>query len=39
LIVSTLSKNKGNKSAAARELGMSRRTLYRRMEELGLLEK
>jgi DNA-binding NtrC family response regulator/tetratricopeptide (TPR) repeat protein len=39
LVASTLRKNKGNRSAAARELGISRRTLYRRLEELGLLEK
>jgi transcriptional regulator of acetoin/glycerol metabolism len=31
-----LQKFGGNKSAAARELGVSRRTFYRRLESLGL---
>lgn len=36
LIYSSLRKCGGNRSAAARELGISRSTLYRRMEELGI---
>jgi two-component system response regulator AtoC len=39
LIASSLRRHDGNRSAAARELGVSRRTLYRRMAELGLLEE
>ena len=38
LIVSCLSEHKGNKSAVARDLGLSRSTLYRRMEELHIEE-
>ncbi len=32
----TLERNGGNVSRAARELGLSRQALYRRMEKLGL---
>ena len=35
-IVTALEKSGGNKSKAARLLGMSRRTIYRKMEELGI---
>ena len=34
LILSILNRNNGNRSAVARELGISRTTLYRRMREL-----
>ncbi len=37
LIASTLERCNGNHSAAARELGISRTTLYRRMNELGMV--
>jgi transcriptional regulator with PAS, ATPase and Fis domain len=37
LIVSSLERCNGNYSAAARELGIGRTTLYRRMQELDLL--
>ncbi len=36
LIYSSLERCGGNRSAAARELGIARSTLYRRMEELGI---
>ncbi len=36
LICSTLRKCMGNRCAAARELGIARSTLYRKMEELGI---
>ena len=36
LISSILEKHNGNKAAAARELGISRNTLYRRLNELGV---
>ncbi len=35
-IIAALEKSGGNKSRAARLLGMSRRTIYRKMEELGI---
>ncbi|MCK4509145.1 MAG: sigma 54-interacting transcriptional regulator [Desulfuromonadales bacterium] len=35
-IVAALEKSGGNKSQAARLLGMSRRTIYRKIEELGI---
>ena len=38
LIISSLAKNNGNKSAVARELELSRSTLYRRMKELNINE-
>jgi len=38
LIISSLSKRKGNKSEVARDLGLSRSTLYRRMQELNIDE-
>lgn len=37
-VVQALTRNGGNASAAARELGMGRATLYRRMKRLGILE-
>lgn len=37
-IVQALTRKGGNASAAARELGMGRATLYRRMKRLGILE-
>lgn len=37
LILSTLAEQKGNKSLAAKKLGISRRTLYRKLEEYGIL--
>jgi transcriptional regulator of acetoin/glycerol metabolism len=37
-IVRVLADVKGNKQAAARRLGISRRTLYRRLERHGLAE-
>jgi len=37
LIVSSLDRCRGNYSAAARELGIRRSTLYRRMRELDLV--
>jgi two-component system response regulator AtoC len=37
-IVRVLADVRGNKQAAARRLGISRRTLYRRLERHGLLE-
>ena len=36
LIISSLLKYRGNKSAVARDLGVSRSTLYRRMDELKI---
>jgi transcriptional regulator with PAS, ATPase and Fis domain len=39
LILSILNRNNGNRSAVARELGISRTTLYRRMQEFEVLEK
>ena len=36
LIQSSLKKNGGNKAAVARDLGISRSTLYRRMQELDI---
>lgn len=38
LIISSIRKYRGNKSAVARELGISRSTLYRRIKELGIGE-
>jgi transcriptional regulator of acetoin/glycerol metabolism len=38
-IVRVLAETRGNKLAAARRLGISRRTLYRRLERHGLLTK
>jgi transcriptional regulator with PAS, ATPase and Fis domain len=38
-ILSILDRYNGNRSAVARELGVSRTTLYRRMRELEVLEK
>lgn len=35
-IIAALEKSGGNKSRAARLLGMSRRTIYRKMEDLGI---
>lgn len=35
-IVLALRENRGNRSAAARDLGIGRRTLYTKMEKLGL---
>jgi len=35
-IISLLDECSGNKSAVARKLGISRTTLYRKMEELGI---
>jgi DNA-binding NtrC family response regulator len=35
-VAAALAKCGGNRAAAARELGVSRRTLYRKMEEYGL---
>ena len=35
-IVQALRASRGNRSAAARELGIGRRTLYSKMEKLGL---
>jgi two-component system NtrC family response regulator len=35
-VAAALAKSGGNRAAAARELGVSRRTLYRKMEEFGL---
>ena len=39
LIIKALSESNNNKTAAAKKLGMSRRTLHRRISELGLNEK
>lgn len=39
LILSILDRYQGNRSAAARQLGISRTTLYRRMKELEVSEK
>jgi DNA-binding NtrC family response regulator len=36
-IAQALRQSRGNRSAAARELGIGRRTLYSRMEKLGLV--
>lgn len=36
-IASVLREQRGNRSAAARALGIGRRTLYTRMEKLGLV--
>jgi transcriptional regulator of acetoin/glycerol metabolism len=36
VIVRALTRNGGNASAAARELGIGRATLYRRMKALGI---
>lgn len=38
IIIKTLELEKGNKLAAARRLGMSRATLYNKMNKLGLLD-
>ena len=38
-IVAALEKSKGQKSAAAKLLGISRSTLYEKLRELGLSEK
>ena len=39
LIIRALAETKNNKTAAAKKLGMSRRTLHRRISELGLSDK
>jgi len=39
LIIRALAETNNNKTAAAKKLGMSRRTLHRRISELGLNEK
>ncbi len=36
-IAQALRSSRGNRSAAARELGLGRRTLYSKMEKLGLV--
>jgi DNA-binding NtrC family response regulator len=36
-IVQALQETRGNRSAAARSLGIGRRTLYTKMEKLGLM--
>jgi DNA-binding NtrC family response regulator len=35
-IARALRRSRGNRSAAARELGIGRRTLYTKMEKLGI---
>jgi len=36
MILKTLKKNKGNRRNAAQELGISERTLYRKIKEYGI---
>ena len=38
-LMAALNATEGNKAAAARKLGISRRTIYRKLETYGLLEK
>ena len=38
MIVATLRAQKGNRTLAARQLGISRRTLHRKLHEFGLMQ-
>lgn len=39
LIMTSLAKNRGNKCSAARELGIARSSLYRKLKEMGLRDQ
>ena len=39
MIIHALEKNSGNRTQAAESLGMSRRTLHRKLNKLGLTRK